>query len=323
MQHLEPIGGRTVERTVLEPERRFGLRTGENLVRRNVPVPDHIAGAGQRQRAPLDVGNDVARRAAGEGVLHHRKADQHDDENEAAEQSRSDDIVGKKSEHRQRRAYHPDHKQQPGRDQHHRAVVIVRCEIDDERKAEYRNEEQRHARDARGDGRRKQRHRDQRAEKRQPADGDMGVAHMPAVEIEVGEQKNQERRCQDRFARGAPDALGARRHIEDFGPKAEINADIDQHRPAERRRGGEHDAAFDHEQDGQEESQQAGNADDDALIERKRVELVFVGVGLPQIKLRQIVGAQFGHEGNHGAGIERDAVDVGFGAVLPLGRIAR
>ena len=70
-------------------------------------------------------------------------------------------------------------------------------------------------------------------------------------------------------------------------------------------------------------AKQAGDADDDALIERERIELVFVGVGLPQIELRQVIGTQFGDEGNHGAGIERDAVNVGIGAVLPLWRIAR
>ena len=34
------------------------------------------------------------RDAAGEGVLHHREADQHDDQHEAAEQRRADDVVG-------------------------------------------------------------------------------------------------------------------------------------------------------------------------------------------------------------------------------------
>ena len=122
--------------------------------------------------------------------------------------------------------------------------------------------------------------------------GDVGVAHVPAIEVEIGEQKHQQRRRQDRFARCAPDALGARRHVEHLAPEAEIDADIDQHRPAERRGGREHDAAFDHEQDGQEQRQQAGDADDDALIERERIDLVLVGVRLPQIELRQIVGVR-------------------------------
>ena len=164
---------------------------------------------------------------------------------------------------------------------------------------------------------------DQRAEEGEPADGDMGVAHVPAVEVEIGEQEHQQRRRQDRFARRAPDALGAGRHVEHLVPEAEVDADIDQHRPAERGRGGKHHAAFDDEQNGQEQRQQAGNADDDALIERQRIDLVFVGVRLPQIELRQIGRAQFGDEGDHGAGIERDAEHVGIGALLRFGRIAR
>ena len=44
------------------------------------------------------------------------------------------------------------------------------------------------------------RDRDERAEKREPADGDVRVAHVPAVEIEIGEQEHQQRGREDRFA---------------------------------------------------------------------------------------------------------------------------
>ncbi len=145
---------------------------------------------------------------------------------------------------------------------------------------------------------------------------------MPAAEIEIGEQEHQQRRGQDRFARRAPDPLGIVRHVEHFAPEAEIDADIDQHRPRQRRGGGKHDAALDHEQDGQHQRQQSGNADHDALVQRERVDLVLVGVGLPQIELRQFIGAQFRDKGDDGAGIERDAEDVGGRALLPLGAVA-
>jgi hypothetical protein len=42
----------------------------------------------------------------------------------------------------------------------------------------------------------------------------------------------------------------------------------------------------------------------------------------PQIELRQFIGAQFGDEGDDGAGIERDAEDVGGRAFLALGAVA-
>ena len=103
MQHVEPARRRAFERAALEAEQLLGLRAGEDLVGRDVPVPDHVAGAGQRQRAALDVGDDAVGDAAGEGVLHHREADQHHDQHEAAEQRRADDVVGDEAGHRQRR----------------------------------------------------------------------------------------------------------------------------------------------------------------------------------------------------------------------------
>ena len=323
MQHLEPFRGRAFQRAALQAEQAFGLGAGEDLVGGDVPVPDQVARAGQRQRAALDVGDHAGGgAAAGEGVLHHRKSDQHHDQHEAAEQRRADDVVGDAAGHRHAGRDHPDHQQEPGRDQQHRAVEAVGREIDDQRKAGERDQHQRHPRDAGGDRGIEQRQRHQRAEEGEPADGDVGIAHMPAAEIEIGEQEHQQRRGQDRFARRAPHPLGVVRHVEHLAPEAEIDADIDQHRPGQRGGGGKHDAALDHEQDGQHQRQQAGNADHDALVQRERVDLVLVGVRFPQIELRQFVGAQFRDKGDDGAGIERDAEDVRGRALLPFRTVA-
>ena len=120
----------------LRPEQAFGLRAGEHLVGGDVPVPDQVARAGQRQRAALDVGDHAGGgAAAGEGVLHDRKSDQHHDQHQAAEQRRADDVVGDAARHRHAGRDHPDHQQEPGRDQQHRAVEAVGREIDDQRKA--------------------------------------------------------------------------------------------------------------------------------------------------------------------------------------------
>ena len=323
MQHFEPFRGGAFQRAAFQAEQAFGLGAGEHLVGGDVPVPDQVAGTGQRQRAAFDVGDHAGGgAAAGEGVLHHREADQHHDQHEAAEQRRTDDVVGDGAGDRHAGRDHPDHQQEPGRDQQHRAVETMGREIDDQREAGEGDQDQRHPRDAGGHRRIEQRQRHQRAEEGEPADRDVGVAHMPAAEIEIGEQEHQQRRGQDRFARRAPDPLGVVRHVEHLAPEAEIDADIDQHRPRQRGGGREHDAALDHEQDGQHQRQQAGDADHDALVQRERVDLVLVGVGLPQIELRQFVGAQFRDEGDDGAGIERDAEDVGGGAFLPLGPVA-
>ena len=57
--------------------------------------------------------------------------------------------------------------------------------------------------------------------------------------------------------------------------------DIGEHRPGERGGGREDQRALDHEDDGQEQGEQAGNADDDALVERQAVDAVLVGVAVP------------------------------------------
>ena len=263
------------------------------------------------------------RDAAGEGVLHHGEADQHHDQHQAAEQRRADNIVGDHAGDGEACRAGPHYQQEPGGDQQHRAVVAVGGQINHQREAKHRDAGERHARDAGGNGGIEHGDRNQRGERGQPGDGDVGVAHVPARQIQIGEEKHQERRRQDRLAAGAPDALGAGRHVEHLAPESEIDADINEHRPAERGGGGEHHRALDHEQNGQEQRQEAGNADDDAVIQGEGIDLVFVGVGLPQIYLRQLIGAQFGDESDDRAGVERDAKNVGGRRLLPHRTVAR
>ena len=153
MQHFQPVGGRAAERAALQPEHRLGLGRGEHPVVRHVPVPDHVARAGQRERAALDVRDDRNRSAAREGMLHDGEADQHHDQHEAAEQRRSDDVVGDDPGDGEIAREHPHDQQQPGRDQQHRAVEAVGREIDDEAEARGRHDGERNARDAGGDRR--------------------------------------------------------------------------------------------------------------------------------------------------------------------------
>ena len=260
--------------------------------------------------------------AAGEGVLHHREADQHHDQHQAAEQRRADDVVGDHAGDGEADAECPDHQQDPGGDQHHRAVVAVHGEIADQRQAEHGDAGERHARDAGGDGGIEHGDADQRGQRDQPSDGELRIAHVPARQVEIGKQEDQERRRQDRLAARAPHPLDIGRHVEDLAPEAEVDADIHEHRPAERGGGREHDRALDHEQDGEEQRQQAGDADDDAVIEREGVDLVLVGVRVPQIDLRQLAGAHLGDEGDDGAGIEGDAENIGGVAELAQRAVA-
>ena len=323
MEYREPLRRRSVQGAALEAESVFGFRAGEHVVGGDVPVPDQVAGPGQRQRAALYIGDDAVGDAAGEGVLHHGEADQHDDQHQAAEQGRRHDVVGDPPRHREAGGDDPGDQQEPGRDQQHRAIEALGGEIDDEAESGDGDEQQRQPRDARGDRRIDQRDRDQRAQEGEPGQRDMGIADVPAVEVEIGEQEHQQRRGEDRFAGCPPHPFGAGRHVEHLAPESEVDADVDQHRPAQRGGGGKHHAALDHEQDGQEQRQQAGDADDDAVIEGEAVDLVLVGVGLPQIELRQLVGAHLRDIGDHRAGIEGDAEDVGGGAVIAVRPVAR
>ena len=139
VENLEPVARRPFERAALQAEQILGLRAGVDAVARHVPVPDDVAGAGQRQRLPLGVADRALRHdAAGEGVLHHREADQEHDQHQPAGERRLHDVVDEAAGHRQPRREGPDQQQHPGRDQHDRAVVAVGREIDDQREAEDR-----------------------------------------------------------------------------------------------------------------------------------------------------------------------------------------
>ena len=213
----------------------------------------------------------------------------------------------------------PGDEQEPGRDQHDRAVVAVRGEVHDEHEADPGHRRDGDARDAGGDRRIDHREPDESRQEGEPEDGHVAVADMPAVKVQVGEQEDQQGRGENRFGGGAIDALADIRDREDALEEAEIDAGIGEHRPSQRRRRREDERALDHEHDGQEQRQEAGDADDDALVERQPVDLLLVGVGLPEIDLRHVRRAQLGHVGHRGAGIERDQEDVGVRALLALG----
>ena len=189
-------------------------------------------------------------------------------------------------------------------------------EIEHQNEADGGDGGERNARDARRDRRVIDGEADQSDEEGQPDARDMGGAHMPAAEVEIGEEEDHQRGREHGFGAGAPDAVGIGLGAEDLGPEAEIDADIGEHRPGQRGRRREDHRALDDEDDGQEQGQQAGDADDDALVERQAGDLVLVGFGLPQIELRQFRRLQLGDIGDGGAGVERQAEDVGVGRVL-------
>ena len=155
---------------------------------------------------------------------------------------------------REARAGDPDEQQEPGRDQHHRPVGAARRHVEDEDEADAGDGGDRDARDAGGDRRIVDRQRHDRRHQQQPDRGDMRIAHVPAPQIEIGEQEDDQRRAERRLDAGAPYALGFVLEAEYLAPETEIDADIGEHRPGQRRGGGKDQGAPDDEDDRQEQA---------------------------------------------------------------------
>ncbi len=319
MQHLEPGRGRPFERPAAEAELLLDLGTDVDAVGDHVPIEDDVAAAGQGECLATGIADGACAHAAtGKGILHDRESDQHDDEDEAADQRRRHQIVGQGAGDGERGADHPGQQQEPRRDQHHGAVVTVRREVEDQDEADAGDGGERDPGDTGGDRRVVDGEGDERDEEDQPCCGDARGADMPAAEVEIGEQKDQQSGGEHHLRTGAPDPVALPLSAEDFAPKPEVDADVRKHRPGQRRGGREDYRALDDEDDGQEQRQQAGDADDDALVECEAGDLVLVGFRLPQIELRQIGRAQLGDIGDGRAGIERQPEHVGIAAVVTL-----
>jgi hypothetical protein len=65
-----------------------------------------------------------------------------------------------------------------------------------------------------------------------------------------------------------------------------------------------------------------GDAEHDAAVQRVGVDRILIGVGFPQIDLRQVGCGEFGDKGDDRAGVERDAEYVVLAALDPVEREA-
>ena len=216
-----------------------------DLVGRHVPIENDVAAARQGEGLALGVGNAApAKRAASESVLHDGEANQHDDQHETADQGRRDEIIGQCSGDRKGRADDPDQQQKPSRNQHDRAVIAMRGEIDHQDKPSAGDGRERNPRNAGRDRRVIYGQASEGGEKDQPGRRHMGSPYMPAIELQIGKEKNQQRCRKRRFDAGAPDAVGLASRAEYPAPKAKIDADIGQHCPGERGGGGKNHRAL-------------------------------------------------------------------------------
>ena len=208
MEYVDPLRRRTLECPALEAHHRLGFRAGIDLVGRYVPVPDQVAGPGKRERAALHVGDKAVGDAARESMLHDREPDQHDDQHEAAQQRRRDDVVRHPAVDGETGGQDPQHQQKPGRDQQDGTIEALRRKVNDDGEARDGDEQQRQAGDAGGDRGIDKGDRHQSAQKGKPGNRHMGIANVPAVEIEIGEQEHQQGCGQNRLAGCPPHPFG-------------------------------------------------------------------------------------------------------------------
>ena len=288
-----------------------------NPVGLHIPVEDDFARACEGQRLALGIRHQaLCNGSAGKSVLHHCKADQHDDQHHAAQQGRPGDFIGQSAIDGNGRRPYPGHQQGPGRHQHDGAVIAKGGEIGDQHQADgsgHADGDTGHASRHRGI---EQRHAHQRRNEQQPQGDEMHIAHMPAVKIEIGEQEDHESCGKHSFGCSPPDTLGLCRNLEQFGEKAEIDCQIGQDSPGQGRSGRKDHGALHHEDDGQKERQQGRNAQHNATIQRQAVDPLGIGIRLPKRELRQAVGGQFRHESDRCARIKRDQESVVAGVLL-------
>ena len=77
MQHRQPVARRAAQAVGRQAELLGNVWPCHDAVAQHVPIPHSVAGAGHRQRLPLQVGEQaLIERAAGEGMLDDGEADQ-------------------------------------------------------------------------------------------------------------------------------------------------------------------------------------------------------------------------------------------------------
>ena len=142
---------------------------------------------------------------------------------------------------------------------------------------------------------------------------------MPKPDAEEGVEEQHEARGEPGFGRRAVERGAVRAHREELVPKAEIDAEIGQRRPGDERGRGEDGAVIGGEDRGEEDGEQAGDAEQHAVEQHAVLLLRLIGVGVPQIEPRHLRRAHLGGEGDGLARLEIQPVHVGAVALQRLG----
>src|SRR5690606_25857847 len=131
----------------------------------------------------------------GKGVLHRGEAEQHHGQHEPTGDRRLGDVVGDLPRDDEPTVEDPGDVDDPGGDQKDRAVVAAQSEQQDQEEAGESKERQNEARYGGGDrgleegeGEERKKHDEQRQRQ-------VDETQMPAVQVEVDEEKAEQRRC--------------------------------------------------------------------------------------------------------------------------------
>ncbi len=113
------------------------------------------------------------------------------------------------------------------------------------------------------------------------------------------------------FGRRSIERVVGRIELEDFVPEAEVHAEVGEHAPGDQRRGREDRLGIGSEDGGQEDGEETGDADHDAVEQRPVAQLLFQQQRLPQRHLREALGGDLDNVGDRLARIDGDLEDVG------------
>ena len=145
---------------------------------------------------------------------------------------------------------------------------------------------------------------------------------VPGPEPQERVEEDQQGRRHGGFAGGPVLRVLLGPDVEELVPEAEVDAQVGQHAPGEDGSRREDRLVVGGEHGGQEDGEQAGDAEHDAVEELAVAALLLVLDGLPQVEAREALGGELGDEGDGLAGLQREAEHVGAVVLDALGHVA-
>ena len=253
----------------LEAQDRLHDGADLDLVAALVPFPHAGAGAvdGERSQLLLARLHAVERLHRAEGILRDREADQHDDQHQPGRQAEHDDVARQPAGEGDAGAEQPHQQQHPGRHQRQGAVLPAHRQEQRQRRADRGDEDAGQARERGGKARVEERHGDEHELCRHPQHQQHAHEAVPGAEPQERVEEDEQGRGHAGLGGGAVLRVLLGAHVEQLVPEAEVHAQIGQHAPREDRRRREDGLVVGGEHRGQEDGEQAGDAQHDAVEE--------------------------------------------------------